>query len=467
MPKRMATILGALVLTAFVAATAFVLVSRRPQANPIRLRDGTLLQFRASTFERMHSPTIGPRVPAWFRQHAPDRLLSLLGVMNAGCTVSSGDSTNLMVWVTGTRGDPPKDVGSLSGLEFEVDDGHGGIVTGQQNATCSLFPRSGGVGASSLFGIVFDPFPRRHPTLTFRVRDTRGVVGEFRFPNPARGPFPEWKPGSLPQSVVQDGVEFRLERLERVEQTNTSPPIVYHNEHLSALVDGKPTDRWQHSSTRFQDPTGNSSYRGAPDNEPVWKAATLWFENPRSVDPASVIRLRDVPVPAPGQRLPFTAVGTVGGVTLRFTGVVGVGTYTWSNNVLVRSSTNQPSGNGSSVTDNGRVRTETQDCYAPHLLYTVSGLPDDGRVSARGHDDKGRDITASTYGGYRGERVLALGFEPGAKSLDLEVIPQLPRHVDFLFTPRFTRVQRRQFRSRLSPFPRSRGRCRGADVGRA
>ncbi len=417
---------------ALAFAAVFAVIRARPaMARTLRLRDGSVLHLNLVTFGTSHSPDNRPKWVTQWGRFMPASLEDALGYVSGSCTMSHGNNTNLMVWTTISRGNPPNWVMGFPAIEMELDDGHGNVVTGNQGSSC------GTTGAKTIFGTVFENFPRRDPTLTLRVRDAVGTLGEFVIANPAKGPFAEWKPQPLPQRVTNGDIMFRLESVARRELTNWTPPSIQYVPTITAMKAGVADPAWVLDSVFYADATGNTGWNRVCETESAWKLTTTWFRNPESPHADDeLIRLPSVPVPAPGQRVPYATTGIVHGVEFRIEGIAAAATYTWSNNVLTHVSTNVPSGNGSSTSSDGRSRTERFDRSMPHLYMTVSNLPAGDRLMIRGRDDRGRPVGSNRGSEYKGWITVDLKIPPGAKTLDLELIPQSQRVAEFHFDPK-------------------------------
>ena len=69
----------------------------------------------------------------------------------------------------------------------------------------------------------------------------------------------------------------------------------------------------------------------------------------------------------------------------------------------------------------------------------VSNLPAGDRLMVRGRDDRGRTVESFLGGLYRGWSTVDLNIPDGAKTLDLDLIPQSPRKAEFYFDPKEAR----------------------------
>ena len=114
------------VALALAFAAAFVVIRARPaMARTLRLRDGSVLQLRLVTFGTSHTPDSRPAWLVKFGRFLPQSVAESLGYIAGSCTLSYGNNTNLAVWTTLTRGNPPTSVGAFPAIELELDDGHG------------------------------------------------------------------------------------------------------------------------------------------------------------------------------------------------------------------------------------------------------------------------------------------------------------------------------------------------------
>ncbi len=418
-----------LVLVAGVATVLFQVRNRVPN-RLIRLRDGSVLTLRTTTFGRVHAPEL--RHPLLLRMDTwtPAFLRRFLGSGTMGGTFQFGSGDCLVLWLALEKGEPPTYQGAWPKLRLELDDGHGTVYRGVQQATCA------GPQGMTLHGVIFECFPRRHPVLTLHISDEAGPLGEMTVDNPVHGPFPSWTPRPLPQSVTNGEIVFRLETMEwkgggaGIDRKDVFVP------RLVALRGGEPAPEWEISVRHFEDATGNASSTGLSESEPAWKLFTTWFESPESSQAEGrSLHLRKIPVPALGQRLSLTESGAPGGVGLTLAAIAGPGTYNWSNNVYVGSTAVNPGGDSSSSSSDGIVSQESHTRSQLHLLFSVTNLPVGDRVIVRGQDDRGRRFTSVTLGSLRELRTLNLPVPAGAQFLDLELIPQSSRTADFIFAP--------------------------------
>ncbi|MGO8698740.1 MAG: M56 family metallopeptidase [Limisphaerales bacterium] len=123
-----------------------------------------------------------------------------------------------------------------------------------------------------VFPLDFSSFPRRGKTLRFRfyVRndsDAWDTLADFTFPNPVPGPYPIWKPASLPALQTNGNLLVSL-----ISLTTGAKPLAYHfgirpftRATFDVKVNGQPTDAWEPDHIEPADATGN---------EPWWPAGS-------------------------------------------------------------------------------------------------------------------------------------------------------------------------------------------------
>jgi hypothetical protein len=108
----------------------------------------------------------------------------------------------------------------------------------------------------------FTVFPRRSSLISLRVYRLDGKSRGFEtflIPNPITGPFPDWKPDSLPASRRSGDLAITLIRAvaDSDERSNEGDT---HTQ-FQVLQNGKPTTDWQPKTVKVSDATGNQANR--------------------------------------------------------------------------------------------------------------------------------------------------------------------------------------------------------------
>ncbi len=204
------------------------------------------------------------------RRYLPSRLARrwLPPTIN-GTARGSPDSINIYVRITGPAAAPG---GAKPWQEYGAQDTNGFLYF--RNGGYSAF----GVGpGSSNWVTVFDvsSYPRRQPEflLCFYTNFTGGAMSAtLRVPNPMHGPFPEWRPVPLPQTITNGPVSLALESL----QPAGVPGYSYIRPDWQ-LESSDPA--WSHARVRywtFRDATGNEGAYLSP-SEPAAGNSTQRF----------------------------------------------------------------------------------------------------------------------------------------------------------------------------------------------
>jgi hypothetical protein len=290
----------------------------------------------------------------------------------------------------------------------------------------------------SIHGFVLPGYPRRQQEFLLRLLDKNGgTMAAFTVPNPLRGPFPDWRPLSLPQTQTNGPVTLTLESLQNT--TNRSWRFVNAEYHLRA------TDpAWTNAQPDFQtpsDPTGNEGAFVSP-REPAWKFPAL-VDRSRLQDFAASEQfvLTNLPPPSPGQFLALDRSADCAGVGLKALVLAGAGTFGISNGTtrFMRPPT-PDTGNGHRRTTNGPVWVEEWFSSEPFLLIEAQNIQLNDEIQLYLRDEHGREVKAKPWRinqARSGAHRVKLPFSPpaGWDSLSISLTVSRPLSFDFLVNP--------------------------------
>jgi len=112
----------------------------------------------------------------------------------------------------------------------------------------------------------FSAFPRRGKVLTFRIytrnrSDQWGRLAEFRMRNPTPGPYPLWKPMTLPVTLTNGDLAVSLVELTSGTKAIQSLPgqRPFTLARFKVIQNGEPTDAWIADWMEATDATGNEA----------------------------------------------------------------------------------------------------------------------------------------------------------------------------------------------------------------
>ena len=131
---------------------------------------------------------------------------------------------------------------------------------------------SRGPGGFLINSYALECFPRRAPSFNLRFKSrpggaTSNVLAELRVPNPARGPFPVWKPKPLPQSRKNGELTVVLKGM----QMGGSGDQAWLAPEIEQMKNGRPADDWSSALLGIHDATGNTHPSRLCTHEPAWK----------------------------------------------------------------------------------------------------------------------------------------------------------------------------------------------------
>jgi hypothetical protein len=316
-----------------------------------------------------------------------------------------------------------------------------GYTTEDEAGFC--YPGEGG------YGTVGDPasgrqvqvlslrsYPRRQREFLLHLTDNDGkTMATFSVTNPLPGPFPNWRPLPLPQTLTNGPVTLTLESL--TEKTNRWGRYLSPKFHLNAADPAWVNAR---SPTHIvQDATGNEGSVLSP-REPAWKLRTLVYrERPQDFATNEQFVLTNLPPPAPGQFLSLDQSVTCAGVGLKVLVLADAGTLRVSNGVTRFMVPGSTGSGGHSTSSSGLNTVETWDSSTPFLLIEARNAQPDDKIQVHISDDRGREVKVEMVGGGSsgGVRTYKPGFvaPPGATSFTVTVLVNRPLSFDFLVDP--------------------------------
>ncbi len=181
-------------------------------------------------------------------------------------------------------------------------------------------------GGSDVTGFRLSAFPRRQKNFRVTVVDDAGEeLGFVTVANPFFREYPEWRPEALPATRTNGPVALTLAELE-------IRPVLwgYHVSPKWRIASADP--RWSQAKLepygfKVMDATGNESgVQALSPSERAWRIHT-WIHRtrPEDFEPGERHRLAEIPVPGPGQVVPFRTRTNLQGVQLDFLCLSGPG----------------------------------------------------------------------------------------------------------------------------------------------
>ena len=204
-------------LIALAAVTVFLVLKQRAgSSNLLTMPDGSVLRIRAVTYGTNHvfgSPLarLTTRLPV-----VRPLLSKIFGAKATVVHTTTTSDPTLVVWLERTTNDAPKN--ARSGYFETVLSDSTGFVSGPIASMSGWW--------SNPERLSFRAFPRRDPvvTLNFYHHNPGGKItrcGSLSFRNPLYGPYPQWKPETLPATRRAGDLEVTLEKLSTGHGNNT------------------------------------------------------------------------------------------------------------------------------------------------------------------------------------------------------------------------------------------------------
>ena len=285
----------------------------------------------------------------------------------------------------------------------------------------------------------FRAFPRRHPTLTFRLYEMNGkLLMEKSIPNPAyRSDFPVWTPADLPKSKQASDLKVTLKSLK------VDPKIRQVRPQFEVETDDpswkKPSHSWE-----WTDATGNVGPWLSP-YEPAWKLH-LRLKRPREAKfPESAIwSLSSLPIPAGLTLTTVVQEQVVDGVGLRVRYVAPPAEIRDEGGQVTLKPPRSPGHTGMSTsagsTTNaaGRmVQYHTIETGMPWIRVDHDPLPAGVDLVCDVRDEKGTPLNNnlnSSHGGVNNRQFYAVHFAPGPETKAVQLQVRVSRPIDVEFT---------------------------------
>ena len=135
---------------------------------------------------------------------------------------------------------------------------------------------------------------------TLRLRVSKGDwQSEFSIPNPKRGQrFESWEAQPLPRTNRVKGFDIVLRGLRAFGDTNQ--PFWMPQGEIER--DGRWAGSWFTTHWTFEDPTGNSGWRGLPSSEPIWKVRLVALPSPQfPFSSDELFPIGRIEMPGPGE----------------------------------------------------------------------------------------------------------------------------------------------------------------------
>ncbi len=268
---------GGLVRASVVGAGVLLLLGflalyQKPLQQAKTLADGSRLALVKMEYGKIHSYD-----PGRFRWRALRDLLPqpLKRFVPAGGVYIGESEDSLFLWTKHEALSP----NSPANWRWVLSDEHGTIFdAGILRPRGSIFTSPTQPEKYHIDGWKISAFPRRGKSIGVRLYagDLQTPFAEFKFPNPAPGPYPAWVASPLPQAKKVDDLEFRLTAFD----TGGRPkaPLVLQKGSLSigpssartespsepwtetifdVVKGGNPTAGWYAASAEVSDATGN------------------------------------------------------------------------------------------------------------------------------------------------------------------------------------------------------------------
>jgi hypothetical protein len=297
------------------------------------------------------------------------------------------------------------------------------------------------------FAIGLQSFPRREPKFLLHFEDMNGVdIATVQVPNPAPGPFSNWRPSPMPQIQTNGPVILTLESLAENGLTDRGGPFLRPRFSLRAT-----NPAWVNAEASFQklfDATGNEGMLLSP-REPAWKfRASVFRRHWKDFAANEQLVLTNVTLPTPGQFQSLDKSADCDGVGLKVMVLAGAGRFGLSNGVtrFMQPPSQGTGGDFRSNIGNG-YSVETWGSSTPFLLVEVRNAQPDDDIQLHLLDDSGREekIETSRNGtSSSGVNIYKFAFDPhqGAKIDTLTLVVNRPLLFDFLVNPADVRTEK-------------------------
>jgi len=422
---RRALLLFLLLCIVSIALWLTLAFLRRPSRVAV-FPNGVRIEFLGSaigaaefTTERSWHKTARKALPASMQKWIPT-------AYGGNCSSGSNSATFFfrVIDPSGTMGGPDP------WHSYTIDD-ESGFRYAASGGSCS----SGGAG-SKVYGLILRAYPRRQPDVRFSFRDSSdAVLATLTVPNPVTGPFPEWKPKSVPQTQTLNSVTLKLRSLQAGGSARW--PAIVPDWDLSSSDSAWTNARVRRAS--YIDATGNEGQHLSP-RESAWQLRALVFrERPEDFTVGERLRVTNLSIPAAGNFVDVDQSAERQGVKLTMLLLAGAGRLHITNGVRRGMSTNAVTQRSSS--SEGTNRIETWGSASPFLLVEVQNVQPEDEIRLRLIDDQGREIKLTDPSGSSGfgfgGHIYKRSFIPpdDAKSLTLEAVVNRPLVFEFMVNP--------------------------------
>jgi hypothetical protein len=423
---RRLAIAGILAAAVFAVGIGVFLGLKRSDARTFVLPDGVRVEL-LGTSQGSQSFTTEKSWERLARKHLPGAMTKWIAPASGGSCSSGSNSLTVYLAVH-----DPTGVGGQRWTRYVAEDDTG-FRYNAGGSRCGF--GGGGGGGTGVSGLILTAFPRRQKSFWLRLLDANDeVVGSLRVPNPFQGPFPQWKPESLPQTKTNGPVTLKLIGLWKSDGKS------WHSAN----------PRWQLSATEpawtnaharnapLSDATGNQDQWLSPA-EPAWKVRTRVYRRGREdFGPGERFVLTNVAVPRPGELTALDQTFEISGVQIIAHVLAGAGRLTITNNAGRGMSPDMSVIQGSST--DGKVSAEYWGSREPFLHLEAMNLEPEDELFFHVTDESGREIAVVTggYGGTTGgRRIIQRKLAPGidVRSINVEVALNRPRIFEFLVDP--------------------------------
>lgn len=292
-----------------------------------------------------------------------------------------------------------------------------------QDDTGFRYDRGGGYcsfgsgGKAQVVGLNLQAYPRREKNFLFQLlNSSNAVIASFRIQNTNTGPFPEWQPVPLPQSVTNGPASVTLKGFER-RQWGNSRDIIPKWE----LKSGQPG--WSNSTIRyytFLDATGNDGRNLSP-KETAWKLrAQVMRPQPGDYGAGEKLVITNLPIPAAGNFVSIDHSNLASGVGIAALVLCGPGDFEITNGTSRSMPPGMQTRTGSSFSSSGSGTNITTSenwgfTNSFFLVEVTNAQPGD---ELKGVQIAGRVVSLRTH--------VAKLTQGGGKNFDVVIIRLMP-----------------------------------------
>jgi hypothetical protein len=327
--------------------------------------------------------------------------------------------------------------GPIAWSHYTVQD-DAGFQYDQNGGYCGF----GGGPAGQVVGLSLLAYPRRQPNFLFLLlNSSNAVLGSFRIQNTNAGPFPQWRPSPLPQTLTNGSVSLTLRGFAR-RQWGSYRDIIPS----WGIKSGQPS--WSNATVRyynFLDATGNEGRNLSP-KESAWKLRAQ-VRRPKAGDFGTGEKLvvANVPISGAGGFVSIDQSNFVSGVGIDALVLCGPGDFEISNGTSrsMPPGTQTRTGSYSSGWGNGTNTTTTEGWGFTNsfFLVEVTNVQPFDEIKFFLRDDHGREVKVEANGWSgraSGSRVYLPNFTApaDAKTVTLETVVDRPLIFDFLVDPK-------------------------------